>query len=1227
MKLVGTPDSPFVRYVAEAGAADSGRSDRVIIRRLLAVALAVLLPSPLFATTVVVTTDAGQTLATAMVTRTVAGADDVDTSDNGYPQPGLVNKVAPQHTRFTDAAGSVTFAPLAIEGKRSFRIRKQGYADATVTADTDGTTLVVTLQALEDPKALAESKPANLWLSKLEFNWAEEPGKAREHFLLHCGFCHQQASVFMRAPRTEEQWVDVLERMEAYGAMAAADFIEDAAAGLVESYADLNRRHADLPAFEEWDEDLAAATITEWPIGDGFSQMHDFIVHPNGKVYVGDNLMDRIYAFDPVNHSYEVFKVPHDADAQRGGILGNRMGTYPKTDNYMGVHSFAISPRDGHIFLTPSMQRELVEFDPDNGRFLRHKMDDGFYPHTIRVDHKDRVWFTLALSSQVAMFDRETKAFTYYDLPTRGVKEWAALKIIRFRLGHGYVGSRPDFDWITTGFPMPYGIDVSPVDGSVWVARLYANDIAKIDPGSGDVTMIETPFDGPRRLRIDADGHVWVVAFPEGKIARYDPVVEEFSMLELPVVSETPYALNIDRKRGVVWVNGNQSDTIMSLHIESNTWRVFPMSRKRTFTRDAEIAEDGSVYTSNSHFPGWMIEGGQPTLIRIDPGRPADPVAVQGRELYEQHCDACHSLPDVKAPGVATLRQMPFTRLARSLEFGIMMQQAAHLSADERFAISKYLSSDSSTIRDQWIAARTCRLRKPVELGATGSRGWGLDSGNRRAIESGVSISPDDVDDLELKWSLAIPGATEMRSQPVAAAGVLFLGTSNGNVFAIDQDSGCIRWRFVADSSIRSSLNLDTTSDGKPILFFADDLGTVYAITADRGLLRWKTSLRWFPMSIISGSLAFHEDRLFVPISTFETALAGLDSYPCCRSHGGVAALDASNGAVIWEYHTTAAAKEHGETSAGTAVWGPSGAAVWTTPAVDAKRGLLYIGTAQNMSPPATHNSDSVVALDIESGAEQWVFQALAGDIWNVACHLGGANCPENAGPDFDFGGAITLTQDSKGRDVIVAGQKSGIVHALDPDKAGSVLWQRRLSMGTSNGGVHWGVATHDDRVWASIADPPRQREGYVPRPGVHALSLFDGEPVWSHLVERDCDFDPSAAPRVGLAAMRDAAPRNPWPDCSFYYGHSAAPVYANGVVYAGALDGKLRIFDAMSGTVLRIINTNRGYEADNGVQGHGGAIDLSGVVVDGKRLFVLSGYGMFGQMPGNVLLAYEVTP
>ncbi len=203
-------------------------------------------------------------------------------------------------------------------------------------------------------------------------------------------------------------------------------------------------------------------------------------------------------------------------------------------------------------------------------------------------------------------------------------------------------------------------------------------------------------------------------------------------------------------------------------------------------------------------------------------------------------------------------------------------------------------------------------------------------------------------------------------------------------------------------------------------------------------------------------------------------------------------------------------------------------------------------------------------------------------------------------------------------------GQKSGEVFALDPDKNGAVVWRKRIGSGSSNGGVHHGLASDGERVYVPIADPERKVVGYVPKPGVYALAVDDGQLLWSHPVERGCKFDPQDAPLVGLAEMaKGKSDRSPWPECSYYYGQSAAAVIANEVVYAGALDGKLRLLDADSGQALRIIETNRAFKGNNGVEGHGGAIDVGGAIVDGDQLFILSGYGMFGQMPGNMLLVY----
>jgi streptogramin lyase len=579
--------------------------------RLQSGLLGLLLVIPLCdAASLVVKDEQGRPLARVMVTQSPVAQPAADLSDDGYAPNGITNTSAAVLTRFTNDAGVVDFTPGA--EPVTYRARAQGYADAQFPA-IEGE---LVLRRMTPEQEIA-SYPSNVWLSQLDFGGDEDLKKT---FQLNCAFCHQQASPFMRNERTEEQWLGVIERMNSYGARLPTDDHQKVASLLQEEYRRLREHPETVPAPRRWDDSLAAVEMTEWPIGDGFSQMHDFLLHPNGYVYIGDNLFDRVYELDPATGAYTVFKVPHDEDMTLGGIMGNRFKVFPKMYNYLGVHSFAYSKKDGNIFITPSMQQALLEFDIKTKKFITHSMPGGYYPHTIRVDDKDRVWFTLALSSQVAMFDRTTQAFTLYDLPARGVMEWFILKSLPIIFSISPENRpQPSPDREGTGLPMPYGIDITP-DGMVWVARLYANDLARINPDTGEITMIDFPYQGPRRLRADADGNLWIVAFQDSLLVKYASATGTFTSYKLPVINEVPYALNVDRDRGVVWVNGNQSDTILAFDIAGESWKVYPMPRQRFFTRDIEISEeDGAVYTTNSHFPTWQSEGGVPTLLRITP--------------------------------------------------------------------------------------------------------------------------------------------------------------------------------------------------------------------------------------------------------------------------------------------------------------------------------------------------------------------------------------------------------------------------------------------------------------------------------------------------------------------------------------------------------------------------------------------------------------------------------
>jgi polyvinyl alcohol dehydrogenase (cytochrome) len=598
-----------------------------------------------------------------------------------------------------------------------------------------------------------------------------------------------------------------------------------------------------------------------------------------------------------------------------------------------------------------------------------------------------------------------------------------------------------------------------------------------------------------------------------------------------------------------------------------------------------------------------------------------------GKSVYDKNCASCHESPLGKTPGRASLSQVSLVNILMAMEFGKMQAQAAHLKRQEKEAVAFFLGGKPDPHADDWIETARCDSETEIDLDApVYSSGWGLEGLGNARHSSNSMIRSDNVSKLKLKWAFAFPKVNQARSQPVVQGNTLFVGSKNGNVFALDRHTGCVKWRFKTGASVRSGLVLGTHK-GKSALYFSDLRSRVHAIDTSNGKLLWKKDVSIFPTSTVTGSPSFYDGVLYVPVSSFEVAAAGMPSYPCCVSHGAVVALGVENGEERWIWHATGPATPQGLSRNGTPQMGPSGVAVWSTPTIDNKRGVLYIGTAENTSRPATKNSDAIVALDLTSGKERWVFQALPDDVWNSSCLSGGPNCPENEGPDFDFGASVILTTRSDGKEILLAGQKSSEVFALDPDRDGAVLWRNRLSQGSSNGGVHWGMSVSAGQLYVPLADPERNEDGYVPRPGLYALDIDSGKVKWSAPADRGCKVAPENVPKVGLEAMRSGAAIDLalMYNCSFYYGLSAAATSANDLVFAGGLDGRLKAYNVKTGAVLWSAKTAVPFQGVNGVEGHGGAIDVDGVVLADKMLFIQSGYSLFGQLPGNVLLAFEI--
>lgn len=578
---------------------------------------------------------------------------------------------------------------------------------------------------------------------------------------------------------------------------------------------------------------------------------------------------------------------------------------------------------------------------------------------------------------------------------------------------------------------------------------------------------------------------------------------------------------------------------------------------------------------------------------------------LSGAAVYERACASCHDGGAIQAPRRESLSALSRERILAALTTGIMSAQASSLSPEEKQTLAAYLSVPQT----QAGAVATDCTAPSTRSSAPGKVfDWGMRPENWRAVgKDQTSVNADNAGGLKLAWVFAFPGSTRARVQPTIAGDVLFTADQFGTVYALDAATGCNRWTVQSDKEIRSPLIVGANAAGQPdALYFGDIAGQVHAIDLATRRIVWTVRPETHPQATITGAMRLHEGRLYVPISSLEVVAAMDGAYDCCTFRGAVAALDVRTGATVWKTYTiTEEPQVQGTNRAGSKSLGPSGAPVWSTPTIDQKRGRLYVGTGENYSHPATTTSDAIMALELASGRIIWTFQATKNDVWNAACPSG-PNCPVNTGPDYDFGAAPILVELSDGRAIILAGQKSGDVYGLDPDRGGAVVWKTKPGRGGIMGGVHWGMATDGTTLFVPISDlSVYPQDAHLPaQSGMHALDVATGKSLWSIVL-----------PDVCQGATWRCSP-----------GISAAATFAPGVVFGGSLDGTLRAFSARDGTVIWTFDTSRQFEAVNGITGAGGSIDSSGPVVAGKFVYATSGYDKFGQKGGNILLAFSLS-
>ena len=493
-----------------------------------------------------------------------------------------------------------------------------------------------------------------------------------------------------------------------------------------------------------------------------------------------------------------------------------------------------------------------------------------------------------------------------------------------------------------------------------------------------------------------------------------------------------------------------------------------------------------------------------------------------GSTIFGNYCESCHGNPKVEAaPAPSILKKMTPERIYLTLTKGDMVSMAQNLTDLQKRDIAEWVGGrklGATESGDAGKMSNVCSSNPPIhDLAAAPSwNGWspGL-STTRYQPAKAADLSPAQVSRLQLKWAFGFPAADSVYGQPTIVDGRVFVSSDAGYVYSLDAKTGCVHWSFQPGLGVRSAITIGPTKSGstKYAAFFGDIRGNVYSVDADSGKLLWKVSIDPHPLSRITGGTTLYNGRLYVPVASLEEPESSSPNYPCCSFRGMVAALDSETGKQIWKTYTIPDPPTKQATPDGKTFTGPAGIGVWSPVTIDPKRNAIYFVTGNNFSAPDIGRSDAIMALDLDTGKVLWVQQDEAKDVWHTGCPQGSGPpgfppkrvrprsgngaaagqvrpayqrpampasyyCADPEGPDYDFAAGAMLVNLPNGRRLLIAGQKSGLVWAHDPDNNGALVWKSDVSRGQ----IDFGGATDGHNAYFAF------RGG-----GVVGLRLSDG--------------------------------------------------------------------------------------------------------------------------------------
>jgi polyvinyl alcohol dehydrogenase (cytochrome) len=569
---------------------------------------------------------------------------------------------------------------------------------------------------------------------------------------------------------------------------------------------------------------------------------------------------------------------------------------------------------------------------------------------------------------------------------------------------------------------------------------------------------------------------------------------------------------------------------------------------------------------------------------------------VSGEPIFKSKCSQCHEPAIDRAPTREQLGVQSPEEVYDALTVGKMQVMATGLSDAELYGLVRFITGKSPVPNavsppDPNICVKHGKLQPNGPMW----NGWSPDAANLR-YQPKPGFKTEDIPKLKVKWAFSYVGTKN--TEPLIFGDRIYVGSMSGKVYSLHAKTGCVHWRYDYRGGGRASMTIGKNKAAKSgyALYMGDDRMFVRAFDAFDGKELWNVQVDDHKVGRITGSPALYKDMLYVPLSASEESQGNVAAYNCCTFIGTVAAVDVKTGKVAWKQsildetpHPTR------KNSAGTQMYGPAGGSLWSAPTIDAKRGLLYVASGDSFTEIEHKTSDAVIAMDLKTGKIKWANQVLANDNFMS----GAINGPlGQRGPDYDFGSSPALVKVAGGKELLVTGNKSAIVYAMDPDTGKTVWESAKLGSGGASGGVLWGTATDGKTVYAPLNDAPGRG-----KPGLVALNIADGKEIWR--------FDSKGDKPCGVPSGRCGA------------GFGAAATAVPGAVFAGGSDGWLRAFSSADGKLLWEYDTTTPTDTVNGVsQAPGGSMSMGGPTIAGGMMLLHSGYqGSAGA--NNLLLAF----